>query len=304
MKNKQTKKLTAFSLIEISIVVLIVGILIAGITQSSRLISLAKVNTAKSLTQGSPAASINDLSLWIETSAKESFQSEDIEDGDLVTQWNDLNPQSSTRANLVTSGGSPVYKSNIINGLPAVCFNDTNLCGTSTGTSNSLSTTNFPSIVNGEATVLAVVRAPSTLAAQTIFSNGTSSPNIRFGTTASTWTYFDSAASYTASSTMSAGGNYIVSLVYHSNSTSTGANSNTGIAFFQDGAAAGVSSTTSTPGTGTELFIGQNGSSASYFTGFVGELIIYDRALKTEERQSVESYLSKKWGIKVAVAAY
>jgi hypothetical protein len=36
-----------------------------------------------------------------------------------------------------------------------------------------------------------------------------------------------------------------------------------------------------------------------HFNGLVGEVIIYNRALTTEERQSVESYLGKKWGIKL-----
>jgi len=47
MKNN---RLLAFSLIELSIVVLIVGILIAGVTQGSRLIRESKVKTARTLT--------------------------------------------------------------------------------------------------------------------------------------------------------------------------------------------------------------------------------------------------------------
>ena len=33
--------------------------------------------------------------------------------------------------------------------------------------------------------------------------------------------------------------------------------------------------------------------------GDIGEIIIFSRALKTEERQAVERYLGKKWGIRV-----
>jgi hypothetical protein len=32
----------------------------------------------------------------------------------------------------------------------------------------------------------------------------------------------------------------------------------------------------------------------------MGEIIIFNRALKTEERKAVEKYLGQKWGIKVS----
>lgn len=37
-----------------------------------------------------------------------------------------------------------------------------------------------------------------------------------------------------------------------------------------------------------------------YMNGTIGEIIIFDRALNTEERRSVELYLSKKWSIKIS----
>jgi hypothetical protein len=48
------------------------------------------------------------------------------------------------------------------------------------------------------------------------------------------------------------------------------------------------------------FFIGTlNGSThvAHLFNGDIGEIIVYDRRLNTEERTSVEGYLKKKWGI-------
>jgi hypothetical protein len=38
---------------------------------------------------------------------------------------------------------------------------------------------------------------------------------------------------------------------------------------------------------------------STYYDGDIGEIIIFDRALKTEERQSIEKYLGQKWGIKI-----
>ena len=58
----------AFSLIELSIVILIVGILVAGVTSSSRLIKKMKLITAQNLTNSSPIHSIKGLALWLESS--------------------------------------------------------------------------------------------------------------------------------------------------------------------------------------------------------------------------------------------
>ena len=38
---------------------------------------------------------------------------------------------------------------------------------------------------------------------------------------------------------------------------------------------------------------------AIFHNGFIAEIIIYSRALNTEERKSVEAYLSKKYAIKL-----
>jgi len=45
--------------------------------------------------------------------------------------------------------------------------------------------------------------------------------------------------------------------------------------------------------------IGRSSGSAGYFTGDIGEIIIYDRALNNSERKDIENYLAKKWEIKI-----
>ena len=44
----------------------------------------------------------------------------------------------------------------------------------------------------------------------------------------------------------------------------------------------------------------QANNSGEYWIGYIGEVIVYNTALTTTQRQQVESYLSKKWGISVA----
>ena len=37
-----------------------------------------------------------------------------------------------------------------------------------------------------------------------------------------------------------------------------------------------------------------------YYSGYIAEIIIYNRVLLNDERESVSKYLSKKWGIKLS----
>ena len=98
--NKNFKK--AFSLIELSVVVLIIGILIAGITQSSRLVRAMKLNTARSLTRSSDVNSIRNLTAWFDATAEGVFSSS------CNTNSTNTNLTSTTRAfDTNTSTGNP-----------------------------------------------------------------------------------------------------------------------------------------------------------------------------------------------------
>ncbi|MFM7621060.1 MAG: prepilin-type N-terminal cleavage/methylation domain-containing protein, partial [Alphaproteobacteria bacterium] len=55
IKQFKTQNLNkAFSLIELSIVILIIGILVAGVTQSSRLVNQFRLTSARNITLSSP----------------------------------------------------------------------------------------------------------------------------------------------------------------------------------------------------------------------------------------------------------
>ena len=115
----------AFSLIELSIVILIIGILVAGVTQSSRLIRQIRIQSARNLTINSPVTSISSLHVWLETTSVNSFSSEQLDDGYLIEAWNDINPQSSYKNNALQSTNSqkPIYKQSGLGSLlPVVSF--------------------------------------------------------------------------------------------------------------------------------------------------------------------------------------
>jgi prepilin-type N-terminal cleavage/methylation domain-containing protein len=302
MKNNKR----AFSLIEISIVILIIGILIAGVTQSSRLVSQARINSARTITESSPVSSVKGLSLWIETASEASFDDSEANDGSTITNWYDINPQVSNKAHFTqaTTANKPVYKTKIINSLPAIKFD---------GAATFMTSANFSNITTGAATVFVVVQLPSALAVQTIINKQSATgTNFSLQTTAAAgegWQYLDDTAAYgaTLATNVQTSSTYILSAVYTSNSALTTNSTATGISFFKDGATAGQLTTAgNSPNTTItgQLTLGAVYDASAPFGGYIGEVIVYDRAIKKEERQAVEEYLGKKWGISMTVAAY
>jgi len=100
----------AFSLIELSIVILIIGILVAGVTQSSRLINQLKLLSAQSLTRSSDVNSILDLTFWVESTLDGSFTNSSgsfqLDNGGSISSWNDIKIISSTKINVSQSNTS------------------------------------------------------------------------------------------------------------------------------------------------------------------------------------------------------
>ena len=72
MQNKSPKP-SAFSLIELSIVLIIIGLLAGGIVAGSVLVKRARIESAKSLTNKSPIKATEDLAMWFEGSLSDSF---------------------------------------------------------------------------------------------------------------------------------------------------------------------------------------------------------------------------------------
>ena len=119
-------KKKAFSLVELSIVMLVIGIIIAGVTQGSRLISQFNLSSARTLTKSSPVASMLDLAMWLETTLEESINAAESEDNSAVSIWRDINPNSSNKNNAIqdVQDDRPLYILNCINSLPCLRFDD------------------------------------------------------------------------------------------------------------------------------------------------------------------------------------
>lgn len=286
--KKTTRIAKAFSLIELSIVLLIIGVIIAGITQSSRLIRQFKLNSARTLTQSSPVASISGLVLWLEPTMEASFlDAEEEDETGQISTWNDINPQLTTKNNYTKSASSVItYEDNSINGLPAI---------ESTGAAETLVGSLI--LTPNNYFTLFVVSKQSTSATnaayRVIFNNGNGGNGFSYMKDITT------------------GARDLISQGVAAKIASTAFNLNSEISSITYGAASGggvitnlylngatTSMTNSTVGLSTPT------SASNICNGWMGtisEVIVFDRALKASERNDVEAYLSKKYGIAVVV---
>jgi prepilin-type N-terminal cleavage/methylation domain-containing protein len=91
MKNKIN---TAFSLVEISVVILVIGILISGISTGVDLYRDYKISSARNYTINSKVSRIRDIGFWLDTTRLKSLEtasgSFDPINGDKIKNWNVL----------------------------------------------------------------------------------------------------------------------------------------------------------------------------------------------------------------------
>jgi len=288
MKNKSR----AFSLIELSIVILIIGIIIAGVTQGSRLVNAFKLQSAQTLTKSSPVPSIKGLVFWFEPTLDESLVIQggvdQTEEDTVISQWNDINPLTSAKYYLVDDAADETVtykKSTGTNGLPSVHF----------GAEMTLYLSNAPMAsdaccVNpgGNGFTVFMVHKPQQADSYLHMYNGTG---------ANTWNYImgnggdllrtfsdaniDETEAGTASTAVGEIGSFMAD--------------NNAINFYLNGASQISLATLPT------IIKAGNTDNFRIFARnlFVSEIILFDRPLKTEERQTIEAYLGKKYNIGV-----
>ncbi len=308
----------AFSLIELSIVILIIGIIIAGVTQSSRLVSKFKLSTARNLTASSPVSSIKGLMFWLEPTLESSFVQSETNDQTTITQWKDINPQggkfnaySGQRTDNTkftynaASGGTsvntrgPTYIENGLNSIPTLRF-------TNNGSSAYRYMVIDDTMKSGpieDLTLFAVItyrsgndslidrqsRLGLPLFGIGVNSDSTLNSIVRSDNTAT-------ATVLNSGYTLAANRSYIIttqreyktSLKMYINGTSSFGGTST------------VAYTDGDPITLDPIKIGRHYSTNTGNLDIdISELIFFSGKITTEERQSVEDYLGTKYGLKV-----
>ena len=276
---------TAFSLIEISVVILIIGILIAGVSQGIDLYQDMRLASARSLTQNSRVNRIKDLALWLESTQEISFLKNEAKDGVAVTKWNDINLASIDRATTSFSGTAPIYRQNSINALPAIQFS-----GNGCFIINHVATSN-----NNLKTMFAVFleNKKNTSSGTYLYDNNVFPPQFAFILTTEFAGQLYGGTGLTSGS-IPLNKPHILTAVH-----------NTANSFFR---IIGVQIATGNAGSnnmGSSTRLGGGGgvggctSVGDSFYGYIGEFIVFDRVLNAKEYLDVETYLSKKWSIKI-----
>ena len=327
------KKNKAFSLVELSVVILIIGILVAGVTQSGRLIRQIKLSTARSVTASSDVASIRDITAWFEASTEGVFTddkgSTEVEDKAQIDIWRDTNPQKSNgdkpELKNATTGAKPKYVSNGINGIPSVYFDGgANKAGPypSDGTADFIYSDNAPTmpLISKDKTysMFAVFRAdlnqvkktsiitqigagdeaysPQSYASIGFIGSATDNglPGFISGP--------DKPTSWVKGTAIKDQTNYIVGALVDFVAPATP--DATSVKLYVNSLTPVTSFDSKTAFTSTEVIakrfaIGGNTklTTGEHFTGLISEVIVFDRKLKDEEAQSVMKYLRKKYNI-------
>jgi len=274
----------AFSLIELSIVILIIGILVAGVTQSSRLVKQIKIQSIRNLTTNSPIPTMSDLMIWLETSLDKSFIETEAQNNSAVSIWYDNNPMSTEKNNAIASStvNYPTYIESVFNGvIPALRFDGV----------NDFFSFSSSKMLNSNFTVFMVEQRRSAGTNQ-FFLGGSTVGNFHIGYGSSTFIragkygalnsdLFDyTIPAYTSpmprihtflhSSTL--GKRYWI----NGGTTPEGSSNNTSVLTFYNG------------------IIGHT-EGTWFYNGDIAEMIIFTRALSNEERSAIEDYLGKKY---------
>lgn len=300
MQNKSK----AFSLVELSIVILIIGVLIVGVSQSSRLVRQSKLTTARTMTQSSPVNSVKGLLLWLETTQQKSFKENETTDGAQITAWYDSNVQTTAPNNFIANSAKITYKASATNSLPAVVFADNNTAFVGS----------FFDVPFNSYTIFYVVR-PTSLASSdlhTVFYNGVVKTN-GFGVGLDGTSgaagrtkliYGTSAAVFGTGKAMAKQANSDIVCITIAPNNVLGVNiPNPAIASYRNGALdmnTTIASSRWISPSGN-LYIGNasNSSTSADFIGEISEIIIFDSVLTKTDRQEIEKYLSRKYAVTI-----
>jgi hypothetical protein len=285
-KNKAETKPRGFSLVELSIIIIIIGIFAAGIFVADKMISKFRLKTAESLTRSSPIVSITQNNLWLETTLESSFNGSEADNNKSISSWNDQSKSGGTKSSVVKVGLGPTY-SNTINRLHAVKFDA--ISSANPSATNHLKIEDASYLNNTDYTIFVLEKRQSSSSNNYFIGespNGTSNQTLTLGYSADSTVIHSQGSSTSYDSNVSSYSNStdkprLFSFVH----SGTGGNKT-----YINGVLAGEDATKTTHLNSIEdLVIGKG------YTGEIGEVAIFTKALNNESRTSIEDYLAKKW---------
>ena len=314
MKNNFKK---AFSLIEIAIVILVVGILIVGISKGVDLVYDMRLATARALTDKAPMVGMENLEMWLETTSENSLATgttsftnvKNPNDKQAIGRWNDINtafinPNYKNHAEQATLSYQPLYIKDGINGLPALLFDgiDDYIASTTRFIINNFTVfaVGYPqascttdagqySGISGKKYIIYPQQGDVIFANNNAAGSGIAlCTNFIAG-----FTHYNSFMDYNVNNIATISKPIQFTLKYSSRTPKlyiNSANSYSATASLKN-VFLGLSF-----GGGRKTGFGEN---YGYFKGFIGELIFFSTDLNDNDRKLIESYLIEKWRIKL-----
>lgn len=281
MQNKQR----AFSLIELSISLLIIALIMSIIAGSIKLISSSRLTNARSLTLRSPVPNISGLVAWYETSRLESLKPKETLENAQISAWYDTSPESIAKQKNTltrTASSAVTYQENGVNKIPGIYFDG----------SGRLSVSNFYQGTTSQNTIF-IVAKPATITNIIIGSGSTNAAigqnhtafSLNCGTLVNTGTVTNPINNITHSP-------YIAAIYLNSVSSGVYFNDATNIA--------GGSSVNPGNAVLTGLSVAATRTDELFFSGVISEIIIYNRPLQSQERRDVMGYLAQKYNLKIS----
>jgi hypothetical protein len=222
-------------------------------------------------------------SLWLDGYDQNSFTFA----GNIVSKWND---KSGSNYHGTSITGSPVYTASGLNGRNAIAFNGSSAITRPAGTTmNSGTTLTCFAVGIMSNTVESYGRLFSVVGVGPEDRNADSANVIGVAAgTQAVFSYRNFAPLGQASITY---GTAFQACTLFNGTTQT---------MYVNGTA-GTSASTSGNFGYTSYSVGQG--SSSYWKGFIGEVIVYNSALSTQNRQTIEGYLAQKWGTTASLPA-
>jgi hypothetical protein len=221
------------------------------------------------------------LELWLDAD-----QITGLVDGNAVSPWTDQSGNGFDASN-GTAGSRPLYKTNIINGLPTVLFDGSDDFLTLASAANLDLTADFSVFVVMR---FVTVNRGSTVQNTVLSKDFTRYEFYEYQTVQGGYVGGTSNAVNSASSTLAAATNYI--LEWHRSGSS--------LTTVNNGTQVGTATNSASASGGNPLYIGvRPGGGGGYIHAHYGEIVIYDEARTAGEKTDLRAALASKWGITV-----
>lgn len=288
MTRKQNS-LQAFSLLELSLVMIIISLLTIGVMKGASMIRSSAINNARLITVKSEVQKLNGLIAWYEGSMSESVSYNISSNVKQLVFWQDISPDSlKLMRNKLTplSISSSIYHTDFIKtNIQAVGFDGT----------KSLKLDNLSQGSSSKSTIFLVFQpayAPSSNV-QILFDDsksGSAGNSIGIKQDKVSLNGVDSATSQ-ISNIFTASKGYILSAYFNGSNSRAYINSLTG----KIGGLDISLSSSSLSG----IMVGADRAGANAFSGQIAEAIVFNRILSDQERMAVLDYLSTKYSIMI-----